>query len=83
MREWDPAHLFDLDFVRTTKSKQPSGLEHDKGLYFINTKATFIFTRMYHYTKKHSDANDQTARLGIDYACPSQLLNHVPGASAF
>ena len=62
--------MYDLEFVKETKLKKPKGLEHDKGLYFVHPRAAFIFTRMYHYASR-SGENEQTARLGIDYACPS------------
>ena len=57
-------------------------MESDRGLYYVSPEARFIFTRMYFY-KNREENNEQTARLGIDYACPGQILNHVPGASAF
>ena len=59
-----------------------SDYETAPGVYFVPLDVVFIFTRMYHY-RDDDQRNLQTARLGIDYACPGQLINHVPGASAF
>ena len=50
-------------------------------LFLIPRSASMIYTRRYSYFK--NNLNLQTARIGIDYACPGQILNHIPGASAF
>lgn len=73
----------DLNNLREdVQISRPSSFESDKGLYYASPEARFIFTRMYFY-KDANEENSQTARLGIDYACPGQILNHVPGASGF
>lgn len=59
-----------------------SDQENNESLFLIPQEANMIFTRMYHYKNAISE-NIQTARLGVDYACPGQIFNHVPGASAF
>lgn len=56
--------------------------ESNLQLFLIPNEANLIFTRMYMY-RDSLGINLQTARLGIDYACNKQMLNHVPGASAF
>lgn len=68
--------------VKTVEMEKLSDYETAPGLYFVPLDAVFMFTRMYHY-RDDEQRNLQTARLGIDYACPGQLINHVPGASAF
>jgi hypothetical protein len=57
-------------------------LETPEGLFFIPKEAAMIFTRMYFYGDDNF-LNYQAAVLGVDYACPGQVFNHVPGASAF
>ncbi|CAG9335444.1 unnamed protein product [Blepharisma stoltei] len=56
--------------------------ETNEALFLIPKEANVIFTRMYWYGDSDNN-NIQTARLGIDYACPGQIFNHIPGASAF
>ncbi|CAG9313632.1 unnamed protein product [Blepharisma stoltei] len=68
--------------TRWAKIFLQSDQENNEALFLIPKNANFIFTRMYHYKNALSD-NIQTARLGVDYACPGQILNHIPGASAF
>lgn len=68
--------------ARTDMKNKPSDLETAEGLFFAPKEAAFIFTRMYFYGDENF-VNHQAAVLGVDYACPGQLFNHVPGSSAF
>mmetsp|Transcript_26250 Transcript_26250/g.46933 ORF Transcript_26250/g.46933 Transcript_26250/m.46933 type:complete len:543 (+) Transcript_26250:2383-4011(+) len=71
-----------LTDARITTKRKPSDLENAEGLFFAPKEAAMLFTRMYFYGDENF-LNFQAAVLGVDYACPGQILNHVPGASAF
>jgi hypothetical protein len=62
--------------------RKPKYMETPEGLFFISKEAAMAFTRMYFYGDDNF-LNYQAAVLGVDYACPGQVFNHIPGASAF
>ena len=76
--------FFNLNYSETfwAEVEQGHSQETNEGLFLIPEETNFVFTRMYHY-RDSQFRNIQTARLGVDYACPGQIFNHVPGASAF
>lgn len=67
-----------LEWAKVNRVRAEDNLE----LFLLPEEVSLIFSRMYWY-KDHIGNNVQTARLGVDYACNKQMLNHVPGASAF
>jgi hypothetical protein len=67
-----------LEWSKVSKVRPEDNLE----LFLLPEEVSLVFSRMYWY-KDHIGNNIQTARLGVDYACNKQMLNHVPGASAF
>lgn len=74
-------HLSYEDVVwRATKNQDFQ--ETNQALFLIPKNVNFIFSRTYFYSDNEYN-NIQTARLGVDYACPGQIFNHIPGASAF
>lgn len=77
-------NLFSPDYstIHWVMKQTPRDLETNEGLFFITENVSMIFTRMYHY-RDNMARNVQTARIGIDYACPGQVFNHIPGAASF
>lgn len=66
----------------TEVNAKTSDRESNERLFLVPEDASLIYTKRYFYSTPEK-TNKQTARIGIDYACPNQMLNHIPGASAY